>query len=162
MLVVFLLVFWSLFSGPLFMEMKQREREGVIVEHKAQAGRGTRRSVAGILRVGVCYPSITSPLGSKATSNAQGSTYAASSGSRGTWKSVVTPAPALKEQKYPFWKQPQLSCVPLKLQSQRPFEYIIIYMAWEFPAMARGPGCHRVSHSVSYALPSFVLSCLGW
>lgn len=71
MLVVFLLVFWSLFSGPLFMEMKQREREGVIVEHKAQVGNGTRRSVAGILRVGVCCPSITSPLGSKATSNAR-------------------------------------------------------------------------------------------
>ena len=152
MLILFLLVYWSLFSDPLFMEMKQREREGIILVHKTRAVRGTRRSCAVIFWASPTHLAVTP----------QWSTYAASYGSRETWKSVVTPATALKEQNYPFWKQPQLSCVPLKLQLQRPFEYIIIYMAWEVPAKAWGLGCHSVNHSVSYALPSFILSCLGW
>lgn len=137
------------------MEMKQRKREGILLLHKTRAGRGTAKSCAVIFNVGACYPSITT---------SQRSTYTASYGSRGTWKPVVTPATALKDQNYLFWKQPKLSHARLKLQSQRPFQYIIIYMAREVPGKARGLGWNWAAtvSTTARAMPYLPSLSVAW
>lgn len=133
------------------MELKQEERESMIVVHNTGVGRVTRRSWAGILNIGAWYLSITHALSSNATREHLCS-------------SLMWQQRNLRICNHPRHSYKGAELAVLKATAVivnhtdkgHLFECIIIYMTWEAPAKIRGLGCHSVNHSVSYILPFFI------
>lgn len=120
------------------MELKQKERESMILVHNTRVGKVTRRSWAGILSSKATREHFCSSLLWQQR-NLRIHNHPGHS-SKGAELAVLKAAPVIVSHS----------------DKAHLFECITIFMTWKAPARIRGLGCHSVNHSVSCILPFFI------